>query len=127
MEPTVEKLETRFLKSEADLEYIERRLKLDFINSAAVSGCSAEENVTVMLENLKSLKAKHSVLRSQVSKIIDAQKESMEFIRNRVSRTMELVKHCQQASDLETESLAESEQESTMYLDTTIVQITVEV
>ncbi|MEQ2280701.1 hypothetical protein AMECASPLE_022653 [Ameca splendens] len=42
MEPTVEKLETRFLKSEADLEYIERRLKLDFINSAAVSGCSAE-------------------------------------------------------------------------------------
>ncbi|KAM4546485.1 SKA complex subunit 2 [Fundulus diaphanus] len=101
MEPTVEKLESMFLKSEADLEYIQRRLKLDFINSAAKSGCPAEEDVTVMLENLKSIKAKHSVLRSQVSKITDAQKESMEFIKNRLSSATELIKHCQQTSDLE--------------------------
>lgn len=31
----------QFLKSEADLEYIERRLKLDFI-STAENGCPAE-------------------------------------------------------------------------------------
>lgn len=32
----------QFLKSEADLEYIEKRLKLDFINSTAENGCPAE-------------------------------------------------------------------------------------
>uniref|UniRef100_A0A3Q4GIE5 Spindle and kinetochore-associated protein 2-like n=1 Tax=Neolamprologus brichardi TaxID=32507 RepID=A0A3Q4GIE5_NEOBR len=38
METTVEKLEAMFLKAEADLDYIEKRLKLDFINSrSAVS------------------------------------------------------------------------------------------
>ncbi|KAM4726190.1 SKA complex subunit 2 isoform 2-T2 [Anableps anableps] len=108
MEPTVEKLETMFLKSEADLEYIERRLKLDFISSASENECSAKENVTVILNNLKSIKDKHSVLRSEVSKITDAQKESMVFIRNRLSRAMELIKLCHQASDLELTCLVSS-------------------
>uniref|UniRef100_A0A3P9PS58 Ska2 N-terminal domain-containing protein n=1 Tax=Poecilia reticulata TaxID=8081 RepID=A0A3P9PS58_POERE len=73
-----------FLKSEADLEYIERRLKLDFINDASERGSFAKENVTGILENLKSIKAKHSFLRCQVSQITDAQKGSMELIRNRL-------------------------------------------
>ncbi|XP_014894636.1 SKA complex subunit 2 isoform X1 [Poecilia latipinna] len=116
----------RFLKSEADLEYIERRLKLDFINGASARGSFAKENVTGILENLKSIKAKHSLLRCQVSQITDAQKGSMELIRNRLSTAMELIKHCQQASHLEVESLAESEQESAMFLDSTITSITAE-
>ncbi|XP_023198702.1 TIP41-like protein isoform X3 [Xiphophorus maculatus] len=96
--------ELKFLKSEADLEYIERRLKLDFINGASESGSFAKENVTGILENLKSIKAKHSLLRCQVSQITDAQKGSMELIRNRLGTAMELIKHCQQTSHLELKS-----------------------
>ncbi|XP_032431782.1 TIP41-like protein isoform X6 [Xiphophorus hellerii] len=118
--------ELKFLKSEADLEYIERRLKLDFINGASESGSFAKENVTGILENLKSMKAKHSLLRCQVSQITDAQKGSMELIRNRLGTAMELIKHCQQTSHLEVESLAESEQGSAMFLDSTISSITAE-
>ncbi|XP_027888314.1 TIP41-like protein isoform X4 [Xiphophorus couchianus] len=118
--------ELKFLKSEADLEYIERRLKLDFINGASESGSFAKENVTGILENLKSIKAKHSLLRCQVSQITDAQKGSMELIRNRLGTAMELIKHCQQTSHLEVESLAESEQGSAMFLDSTISSITAE-
>ncbi|XP_043997491.1 spindle and kinetochore-associated protein 2 isoform X1 [Gambusia affinis] len=116
----------QFLKSEADLEYIERRLKLDFINGASESVSFAKENVTGILENLKSIKAKHSLLRCQVSQITDAQKGSMELIKSRLGAAMELIKHCQQASHLEVESLAESEQESAIFLDSTISSITVE-
>lgn len=32
----------QFLKSKADLEYIEKRLKLDFINVTAENGCHTE-------------------------------------------------------------------------------------
>lgn len=32
----------QFLKSESDLEYIEKRLKLDFINSIAENSCHAQ-------------------------------------------------------------------------------------
>lgn len=106
MEPTVEKLETMFLKSEADLEYIERRLKLDFINSASEIGCTAEESVTLILENLKSIKAKHTGLKSQVTRITDAQKQCMELIKNRLSKAMELINHYQQSSDLEVAAMA---------------------
>ncbi|XP_008426862.1 SKA complex subunit 2 isoform X2 [Poecilia reticulata] len=123
MEQTVDKLESMFLKSEADLEYIERRLKLDFINDASERGSFAKENVTGILENLKSIKAKHSFLRCQVSQITDAQKGSMELIRNRLGTAMELIKHCQQASHLEVESLAESEQESAMFLDSITAEL----
>uniref|UniRef100_A0A3B3XZ80 Protein FAM33A n=1 Tax=Poecilia mexicana TaxID=48701 RepID=A0A3B3XZ80_9TELE len=99
----LDKLVSDFLKSEADLEYIERRLKLDFINGASERG--SFENVAGILENLKSIKAKHSLLRCQVSQITDAQKGSMELIRNRLGTAMELIKHCQQASHLEVTTL----------------------
>ncbi|XP_078122998.1 SKA complex subunit 2 isoform X1 [Sander vitreus] len=101
METTVEKLEAMFLKSEADLDYIEKRLKLDFINSAAENGCPAEENPALMLENLRAIKAKHTALCSQVKEIAVAQKESMDSIRSDLSSAMELVQHLQQTTDVE--------------------------
>ncbi|KAM9385259.1 SKA complex subunit 2 isoform 2-T2 [Pholidichthys leucotaenia] len=101
METTVDKLEAMFLKSEADLEYIEKRLKLDFMNSTAENGCPAKENPTVMLENLKTIKAKHSELCSQVKAISAAQKESMNSVRNSLNSVMELMQQLQKTSDVE--------------------------
>ncbi|KAA8586361.1 hypothetical protein FQN60_000197 [Etheostoma spectabile] len=108
METTVEKLEAMFLKSEADLEYIEKRLKLDFINNAAENGCPAEENPALMLENLRAIKAKHTALCSQVKEIAAAQKESMDSIRNELSSAMELVQHFQQTADVEVPTAVEA-------------------
>uniref|UniRef100_A0A3P9I1I6 Protein FAM33A n=1 Tax=Oryzias latipes TaxID=8090 RepID=A0A3P9I1I6_ORYLA len=93
-----------FQKSEADLDYIERRLKLDFINSTAENGSPAE-NPAVMLENLKAVKAKYSLLCSEVKDIANAQKESMEAIRTSLSGIMEVIKHCQETSDAEVPTL----------------------
>ncbi|XP_044078410.1 spindle and kinetochore-associated protein 2 isoform X2 [Siniperca chuatsi] len=90
-----------FLKSEADLEYIEKRLKLDFINNTAENGSPAEENPAVMLENLRAIKAKHTALCSQVKEIAAAQKESMDSIRNNLNNVMELIQHFQQTTDVE--------------------------
>uniref|UniRef100_A0A8C7ZQ45 Protein FAM33A n=1 Tax=Oryzias sinensis TaxID=183150 RepID=A0A8C7ZQ45_9TELE len=106
---------TSFQKSEADLDYIERRLKLDFINSTAENGSSAE-NPAVMLENLKAVKAKYSLLCSEVKDIASAQKESMEAIRTSLSGIMEVIKHCQETSDAEVVSLTELEQEAAALL-----------
>ncbi|XP_070700163.1 SKA complex subunit 2 [Pempheris klunzingeri] len=112
METTVEKLEAMFLKSEADLEYIEKRLKLDFINSTAENGCPGEENPAVMLENLRAIKAKHTALCSQLRDIAAAQKESMDSIRNNLSSVMELIQHFQQTTNVEVQPLTESVQDS---------------
>ncbi|XP_042287166.1 spindle and kinetochore-associated protein 2 isoform X3 [Thunnus albacares] len=90
-----------FQKSEADLEYIERRLKLDFINNTAENGCPAEENPAVMLENLRAIKAKHTTLCSQVREIAAAQKESMDSIRDNLISVMGLIQHFQQTTDVE--------------------------
>ncbi|KAF6725706.1 60S ribosomal protein L23a [Oryzias melastigma] len=109
-------MSSQFQKSEADLDYIERRLKLDFINSTAENGSSAEENPAVMLENLKAVKAKYSLLCSEVKEITNAQKESMDSIRTSLSGIMEVIKQCQQTSDLEVSSLTELEQEAAALL-----------
>ncbi|XP_070839604.1 SKA complex subunit 2 [Chaetodon trifascialis] len=118
METTVEKLEAMFLKSEADLEYIEKRLKLDFINSTAENGCPTEDNPVVMLEKLRAIKAKHTVLCSQVKAIATVQKESIDSIRNNLSNVMELIQHFQQTTDVEVQPLTELVQESAEFLDT---------
>lgn len=112
METTVEKLEAMFLKSEADLEYIEKRLKLDFINNTAENGRPAEENPAVMLENLRAIKAKHTELCSQVKEIAAAQKESMDSIRNNLGSVMEMIQHFQQTTDIEVQPVSESVQGS---------------
>ncbi|XP_040007272.1 spindle and kinetochore-associated protein 2 [Xiphias gladius] len=124
METTVEKLEAMFLKSEADLEYIEKRLKLDFINSSAENGCPAEENLAVILENLRALKAKHATLCSQVKDIAAAQKQSMDSIRNRLGSVMNLIQNFQQTTEVEVQLLTESEQDSAEVLASSIIQTT---
>uniref|UniRef100_A0A7N8WR81 Protein FAM33A n=1 Tax=Mastacembelus armatus TaxID=205130 RepID=A0A7N8WR81_9TELE len=86
-------------KSEADLEYIEKRLKLDFINNTTENGCS--ENPLMMLENLRAIKAKHTELCSQMKEITAAQKQSMDSIRNSLNSVMELMQHFQQTTDVE--------------------------
>ncbi|CAG5870166.1 SKA complex subunit 2 [Menidia menidia] len=116
METTVEKLEAMFLKSEADLEYTERRLRLDFINSTAENGYSAEENMAVMLETLKKIKAKHCALWGDVRETARAQRESMDSIRNNLNTVMDLISLCHQSSDFQAVSLTESEQESAALL-----------
>ncbi|XP_028451171.1 SKA complex subunit 2 isoform X1 [Perca flavescens] len=127
METTVEKLEAMFLKSEADLEYIEKRLKLDFINNAAENGCPAEENPALMLENLRAIKAKHTALCSQVKEISAAQKESMASIRSDLSSAMELVQHLQQTADVEVPPLTAPEQEAAELLGTAASGTTTEI
>ncbi|XP_078123000.1 SKA complex subunit 2 isoform X2 [Sander vitreus] len=127
METTVEKLEAMFLKSEADLDYIEKRLKLDFINSAAENGCPAEENPALMLENLRAIKAKHTALCSQVKEIAVAQKESMDSIRSDLSSAMELVQHLQQTTDVEVPPLTAPEREAAELLGTAASETTTEV
>ena len=54
-----------------------------------------------MLENLKTIKAKHSALRCHVREITGAQKKSMESIRNNLSAVREVIKHCHQTSDFQ--------------------------
>ncbi|XP_028276815.1 SKA complex subunit 2 [Parambassis ranga] len=120
METTVEKLEAMFLKSEADLGYIEKRLQLDFINNTAQNGCPAEDNPVLMLENLKAIKVKYSALCSQVKEIEAAQKESMCSIRNNLSSVMELIQHFEQTTDVEVEALTEFEQELVAQLGSTV-------
>lgn len=39
---TSKTLSVQFQKSQADLEYMEKRLRLDFINTTAENGCAAE-------------------------------------------------------------------------------------
>uniref|UniRef100_A0A3B3CZ84 Spindle and kinetochore-associated protein 2 n=1 Tax=Oryzias melastigma TaxID=30732 RepID=A0A3B3CZ84_ORYME len=84
-------------KSEADWDYLERRLKLDFINSTGEMGSSAEENRAVMLENLKPVKAEYSVLRERTSPM---------------PRKSPWKPSRPQTSDLELVSLTELEQEA---------------
>ncbi|KAI3373384.1 hypothetical protein L3Q82_021934 [Scortum barcoo] len=117
----------QFLKSEADLEYIEKRLKLDFINNTAETGCPAEENPAVMLENLRTIKAKHKALCSQVKEIEAAQTESMDSIRNNLGSVMQLIQHLQQTSDVEVQPLTESVKESEKLLGLDVYETTKQV
>ncbi|XP_037322651.2 spindle and kinetochore-associated protein 2 isoform X2 [Pungitius pungitius] len=122
METTVEKLEAMFLKSEADLEYIERRLKLEFIKSTAEN-----ENPALMLENLRAIKAKHAALCTQVQEIAAEQKESMDSIRNNLGSAMELVQRFQQTTDAEVQPLTELEKESTELLGLAVSETITEI
>ncbi|XP_055358118.1 spindle and kinetochore-associated protein 2 [Betta splendens] len=101
MEITVDKLEAMFQKSEADLDYLEKRLKLHSVNSKTKNGVSAEETTVMILENLISIRAKHAALSSQVKEIIAAEKQSMNYIRKHIGSAMDLMHHVQQASAVE--------------------------
>ncbi|CAN9501507.1 unnamed protein product [Ophioblennius macclurei] len=101
MEPAVEKLEAMFQKSEADLKYIEKRLKLDFIHSAADERSSSKVNPVLMLERLEVMKAKHSLLCSKAKEISAAQKESMNFITVNFNSISEHIHNFQALTDVE--------------------------
>ncbi|XP_078142883.1 SKA complex subunit 2 isoform X1 [Centroberyx gerrardi] len=126
METTVEKLEAMFQKSEADLDYIEKRLKLDFVNQTTENGSPAEENPVVLLENLVAIKAKHTALCSQVKEIAAAQEESMDSIRRNLNSVMQLMQQFQETADVQVLPLTESEQEAAELLGSAVNQNTTE-
>uniref|UniRef100_A0A674MED3 Protein FAM33A n=1 Tax=Takifugu rubripes TaxID=31033 RepID=A0A674MED3_TAKRU len=94
----VESLPTSF--SKADLEYIEKRLKLDFINSGADNGCHTQaENPAVILADLGAIKAKHANLFFEMEEIAAAQRRSMGSVRRSINTIKELTQHLQPADD----------------------------
>ncbi|XP_034539290.1 spindle and kinetochore-associated protein 2 [Notolabrus celidotus] len=121
MESTVERLEAMFSKSEADLEYIEKRLKLDFINKPA------EENPAVMLENLKSIRSKHSELCTQLKEISAAHSESMKNLKSSLSSVSEVVQNLQQNQDLKVEPLTDNEKEAAKLLESFLTESTAQI
>ncbi|XP_029957066.1 SKA complex subunit 2 isoform X1 [Salarias fasciatus] len=127
METAVEKLEAKFLKSDADLKYIEKRLKLDFINSTVENRSTSKANPVLMLDKLKVMKAKHSSLCSKVKEISAAQKESMNFITINFNHATEVVQNLQKTADVQIEPLTKSEQESAAILNSASGQMKAEV
>ncbi|XP_077360336.1 SKA complex subunit 2 [Festucalex cinctus] len=111
MEATVEKLELMFSKSEADLNVIEMRLKLDVSNQTAENGLSHQENPIVMLERLRAIQDKHCVLRTQMTDITDAQKVSTSSIRDKLHSIVALTRHFERTTDVEVHCMAESVQQ----------------
>uniref|UniRef100_A0AAY5KBK7 Protein FAM33A n=1 Tax=Esox lucius TaxID=8010 RepID=A0AAY5KBK7_ESOLU len=111
METAVDKLEAMFQKAEADMEYMEQRLKLDYLTNAPEND-AREENPVKLLENLSAIKARHAALCTQVQEIAAEQKQSMDSIRAHLDTTVQLVQQLQQTADIEVPPLTETEQES---------------
>uniref|UniRef100_UPI0037E8DA60 TIP41-like protein isoform X2 n=1 Tax=Semicossyphus pulcher TaxID=241346 RepID=UPI0037E8DA60 len=113
--------ELKFVKSEADLEYIEKRLKLDFINRPAEGG-AAEENPAVMLENLRTIRTKHSELCSQLKEISAAHSQSMTSIKTSLSSVSQIIQSMQQSHELQGEPLTEAEKEAAKLLGSVLTE-----
>ncbi|XP_046876772.1 spindle and kinetochore-associated protein 2 isoform X1 [Hypomesus transpacificus] len=126
METAVDKLEAMFQKTEADMEYIEKRLRLDFLTNASENG-TVDENPVKLLENLSAIKARHAALCAQVQEIEAEQKQSMDSIRAHLGTTVQLVQQLQQTADEEVPPLTEAEQLSTEFLGLTVKEDTAEV
>ncbi|KAJ7997014.1 hypothetical protein DPEC_G00224520 [Dallia pectoralis] len=126
METAVDKLEAMFQKAEADMEYMEKRLRLDFLTNAPENG-AVEENPVKLLENLSAIKARHAALCTQVQEIAAEQKQSMDSIRAHLDTTVQLVQELQQTADIEVPPLTETERESADFLGLSVNQNTAEV
>nr|XP_023823988.1 spindle and kinetochore-associated protein 2 isoform X3 [Salvelinus alpinus] len=100
MEIAVDKLEAMFQKAEADMEYMEKRLRLEFLTNAPENG-TTEENPVKLLENLSAIKVRHAALCTQVQEIAAEQKQSMDSIRAHLDTTVQLVQQLQQTADVE--------------------------
>uniref|UniRef100_A0A8C6S6G2 Protein FAM33A n=1 Tax=Neogobius melanostomus TaxID=47308 RepID=A0A8C6S6G2_9GOBI len=98
-EQTTDKINI-FQKSEADLDYIEKRLKLDFINKTSESGCSAE-NPAVLLKKLTEIKAHHAALSSQVQELASDQRQTMDSIRANLEEAQKVLKELQDKAELQ--------------------------
>uniref|UniRef100_A0A4W5RP66 Protein FAM33A n=1 Tax=Hucho hucho TaxID=62062 RepID=A0A4W5RP66_9TELE len=115
METAVDKLEAMFQKAEADMEYMEKRLRLEFLTSAP-ENLAAEENPVKLLENLSAIKVRHAALCTQVQEIAAEQRQSMDSIRAHLDTTVQLVQQLQQTADVEIPPLTETEKESADFL-----------
>ncbi|KAL6472082.1 hypothetical protein MHYP_G00182700 [Metynnis hypsauchen] len=111
METAVDKLEALFQKAEADIEYVEKRLKFDFVTSARDSG-AVEGNPVQLMENLAAVRARHSALCAQVEEIAAEQKRSMDSIRAHLETTVKLVEELQNTADIQVPPFSEAEQEA---------------
>ncbi|CAL1572809.1 unnamed protein product [Knipowitschia caucasica] len=87
MEAAVDKLEALVNKSEAELEYMEKRLKLDFINSS-----SAAQNPVALLESLRAIKARNDTLSSELQELTSVYTQSMDSIRTNVEEAQEMLR-----------------------------------
>ncbi|KAI4880439.1 hypothetical protein NFI96_018422 [Prochilodus magdalenae] len=116
---------TPFQKAEADIEYVEKRLKFDFMTSARESG-AVEGNPVQLLENLAAIKARHSALCAQVEDIAAEQKRSMDSIRAHLDTTVKLVEELQNTADIQAPPLSEAEQEAREALCSSVAALAVE-
>ncbi|NXR80932.1 SKA2 protein, partial [Pycnonotus jocosus] len=89
-----------FQKAESDLDYIQRRLEFEMMESTP-DGTAAEENPAALLKELPLLKSRYKSLCTRMEKISMEQKESMEAIRAAVEKTMKIVQTLQQQTGLE--------------------------
>ncbi|KAK2871028.1 hypothetical protein QQF64_002148 [Cirrhinus molitorella] len=122
---TVDKLEAMFQKAEADIEYVEKRLKFDFVANAREAG-TFEGNPVQLLENLSAIKARHAALCAQVEEIAAEQKRSMDSIRAHLDTTVQLVQQLQNTADVQVPPLTEEEQEARDVLCSSVAALNVE-
>ncbi|XP_062870001.1 spindle and kinetochore-associated protein 2 isoform X2 [Trichomycterus rosablanca] len=126
METAVDKLEAMFQKAEADIQYVEKRLKFDFVTSARDSG-TVEGNPVQLLETLAAIKSRHAALCAQVEDIAAEQKRSMDSIRSHLNGTVRLVEELQSTADVEVPPLSEEEQEARDSLCSSVSALSVQV
>ncbi|XP_076875609.1 SKA complex subunit 2 [Brachyhypopomus gauderio] len=122
METAVDKLEAMFQKAEADIDYVEKRLKFDFMTSARENG-TVEGNPVQLLENLQAVKVRHAALCAQVEEIAAEQKRSMESIRAHLNTTVKLVDELQNRADVQVPPLTEEEQEARAALCSSVAAV----
>ncbi|KAF7701435.1 spindle and kinetochore-associated protein 2 [Silurus meridionalis] len=125
METAVDKLEAMFQKAEADIEYVEKRLKFDFMTSARENG-AAEGNPVQLLESLASIKARHAALCAQMEEIAAEQKRSMDSIRSHLNTTVKLVEELQNTTDMQVPPLTQEEQEARDSLCSSVTALSIQ-
>ncbi|NP_001187439.1 spindle and kinetochore-associated protein 2 [Ictalurus punctatus] len=124
METAVDKLEAMFQKAEADIEYVEKRLKFDFMTSARENS-TAEGNPVQLLESLAAIKARHGALCVQMEEIAAEQKRSMDSIRSHLNTTVKLVEELQNTTDMQVPPLTQEEQEARDSLCSSITALSI--
>uniref|UniRef100_A0A671LCC5 Protein FAM33A n=1 Tax=Sinocyclocheilus anshuiensis TaxID=1608454 RepID=A0A671LCC5_9TELE len=115
-----------FQKAEADIEYVEKRLKFDFMANVREAG-TFEGNPVQLLENLSAIKARHAALCTQVEEITAEQKRSMDSIRAHLDTTVQLVQQLQNTADVQVPPLTKEEQEARDFFCSSIATLNVEV
>ncbi|KAG7322737.1 hypothetical protein KOW79_014083 [Hemibagrus wyckioides] len=126
METAVDKLEAMFQKAEADIEYVEKRLKFDFMTSARENG-TAEGNPVQLLESLAAIKTRHAALCTQMEEIAAEQKRSMDSIRSHLNTTVKLVEELQNTTDTQVPPLTQEEQEARDSLCSSVTALSIQV